>query len=186
MALTGRFPRGRREAAGQSAAGMTEPHVVAALRAKRAEIAGDIAELEHRLRQERMSLAHIDATLRLFAPDLNPATIPAKRHYRRTRYFAKGELARTVLDVLRKAHGEPLTATDIVIGVIEARGFPNDDSLVASTRRMALGVLRRFAKRGTALKSGTSRNTEWALIGKLKPGASDIGLGKRLVWEIAR
>jgi hypothetical protein len=27
---------------------MSEPHVVAALRTKRAEIAGDIAELEHR------------------------------------------------------------------------------------------------------------------------------------------
>jgi hypothetical protein len=143
---------------------MSEPHVVAALRAKRAEISGDIAELERQLRQQRMSLAHIDAAIRLFAPGLNPAAIPAKRHYRRTRYFAKGELARTVLDVSREADGKLLTATDIANGVIAARGFPNDDSLVASTRRMALGVLRRFAKRGTVLKSGTSRNSLWVLV----------------------
>src|SRR2546427_9620126 len=105
---------------------MMEPQVVAALRAKRAEIAGDIAEIEHQLRQQRMSLAHIDATLRLFAPNLDPQTIPPKRHYRRTRYFAKGELARTVLDVLRDADGGCLSATDIARSVIAARGFPTD------------------------------------------------------------
>jgi hypothetical protein len=47
---------------------MTEPHVVTALRAKRAEISGHVADLERKLVRHRANLANIDATIRLFAP----------------------------------------------------------------------------------------------------------------------
>jgi hypothetical protein len=40
------------------------------------------------------------ALIRVFAPDLNPDSIPPKRRYRRSRYFAKGELFRRCLDTL--------------------------------------------------------------------------------------
>jgi len=76
---------------------MAEPHVVTALRAKRAEISGHVHDLERKLARHRANLANIDATIRLFAPELNPDTIPPKRTYRRTRYFAKGELSRRIL-----------------------------------------------------------------------------------------
>jgi hypothetical protein len=46
---------------------------------KRAEIAGLIARTEQQLGQFRADLVHLDATLRLFAPELEPKTIPAKR-----------------------------------------------------------------------------------------------------------
>jgi hypothetical protein len=84
---------------------MSETHITSTLRAKRAEIGGYVVELERKLKQQRASLAHIDATIRLFAPGLNPDAIPPKRSYRRTRYFAKGELSRRCLDVLRDAKG---------------------------------------------------------------------------------
>ena len=51
---------------------MGEPCVVSALRDKRAEISGMIADLEKELSRQRADLAHLDATLRLFAPDLAP------------------------------------------------------------------------------------------------------------------
>ena len=47
---------------------MAESHVVSALVAKRAEIAGVIAQTERQLGQFRADLVHLDATLRLFAP----------------------------------------------------------------------------------------------------------------------
>jgi hypothetical protein len=49
---------------------MVEPHLVGALRKKRAEIVGRIISLEKELRQGRADLRHLDATLRLFAPNL--------------------------------------------------------------------------------------------------------------------
>jgi hypothetical protein len=58
---------------------MAESHVVSALVNKRAEITGVIARAEQLLGQFRADLVHLDATLRLFAPELEPKTIPANR-----------------------------------------------------------------------------------------------------------
>jgi hypothetical protein len=55
---------------------MAESHVAAALVAKRAEIAGVIAQTEHQLGQSRADLLHLDTTLRLSAPEMEPRTIP--------------------------------------------------------------------------------------------------------------
>ena len=51
---------------------MGEPHVVTAFRAKRDEISGHVHDLERKLARHRANLANIDATIRLFAPELNP------------------------------------------------------------------------------------------------------------------
>jgi len=143
---------------------MTEPHVVTALRAKRAEISGHVADLERKLARHRANLANIDATIRLFAPTLDPDTIPPKRTYRRTRYFAKGELSRRVLDILRNANKKPLATADIVCSIMTGKGFPLDEGALSSAvTDMALTVLRRLCKRGTVTKSGISRNVQWVL-----------------------
>jgi hypothetical protein len=55
---------------------MAEPHVVAALKDKQAELSGSIAALEKRIGQHRADLLHVDAVLRLFVPEFEPATIP--------------------------------------------------------------------------------------------------------------
>ena len=47
---------------------MAESHVVSALVSKRAEIAGLIAPTQQQLGEFRADLAHLDATVRLFAP----------------------------------------------------------------------------------------------------------------------
>jgi hypothetical protein len=49
---------------------MAEPHVIGALRNKRAELDGMLRQLEQQLAQQRTNLAHVDATMRLFDPDL--------------------------------------------------------------------------------------------------------------------
>jgi hypothetical protein len=67
---------------------MADPHVISALREKRALVAGLIEKLE----QHRADLTHIDGVLRLFQPDRDPGEIKPKRTYaRRTRYFARNE-----------------------------------------------------------------------------------------------
>ncbi len=69
---------------------MADPHVISALREKRALIAGLIEKLERKLEQHRADLTHIDGVLRLFQPDRDPGEIKSKRTYaRRTRYFAR-------------------------------------------------------------------------------------------------
>ncbi len=143
---------------------MAEPDVVTALRAKRAEISGHVHDLERKLARHRANLANIDATIRLFAPELNPDSIPPKRTYRRTRYFAKGELSRRILSVLREASGKPTSTAAIASAVLAGKGFPvGEGALSEAVTDMVLTVLRRLTKRETVAKSGTSRNAQWAL-----------------------
>ncbi len=140
---------------------MAEPHVISALRAKRAEISGHIHDLEKRIARQRVALTNIDATIRLFSPGTNPDAIPPKRLYRRTRYFARNELSRLVQDALRTASG-PLTAAEIAAIVMLVKGAAlNDEVFKGIVTERALGVLRGLAKRSEAVKSGTNRNTTW-------------------------
>src|SRR5918995_6800785 len=82
---------------------MAEPHVVAALKDKRAELSGSIADLEKRIGQHRADLLHVDAVLRLFAPEFELATIPSKAVRQPSGWFRPGELAQMVLEVMRTA-----------------------------------------------------------------------------------
>jgi hypothetical protein len=72
---------------------MADPHVISALRVKRAEVAGLIDALERELAQQRADLVHLDSVLRLFQPERDPTEIRPKRSVHRNRYFATGELA---------------------------------------------------------------------------------------------
>lgn len=151
--------------------GMAEPHVISALRRKRAEISGHIHDLEKRIARQRANLANLDATIKLFSPGTNPDSIPPKRAYRRTRYFARNELSRLTQDALRTASG-PLTSAEIAAAVMQAKEMPPSDAqLKEVVAERALTVLRRLVKCGTAVKSGTSRNAQWALaIGSVDSG----------------
>jgi hypothetical protein len=144
---------------------MADPHVISALREKRALVAGLIEKLERKLEQHRADLTHIDGVLRLFQPDRDPDEIKAKRIYRRTRYFARNELARLCMDALRDA-GALITTDEIAAQVIVAKGFETaDNTLRAAIRDQLLMVLRTARKRGTVEQMGLGRAMRWKLAG---------------------
>jgi hypothetical protein len=138
---------------------MADPHVVSALREKRALVAGLIEKLERRLEQHRADLTHIDGVLRLFQPDRDPSEIRPKRTYvRRTRYFARNELSRLCMDALRAANSALLTTDDIAGRIIEAKGFDAVDAVLRKAiGEQALATLRSFRKHGTAKQIGLGR-----------------------------
>ena len=142
---------------------MADPHVISALREKRALVSGLIEKLERKLEQHRADLTHIDGVLRLFQPEHDPASIKPKRTYaRRTRYFARNELSRLVMDLLRAAEGALQTTEEIAGGVINAKGFdPADAALRGSIRDQVLTLLRSFRKRGMVEQIGLGRGLRW-------------------------
>ena len=105
---------------------MAESHVVSALANKRAEIAGMIARTQQQLGQFRADLVHLDATIRLFAPAMDPETIPPKRIRQSDFWFEPGGLSRRVLDALRRA-GAPIRAPDLVRAVMIDTGLDPAD-----------------------------------------------------------
>src|SRR3954467_3916061 len=124
---------------------MAEAHVVAALKDKRAELSGDIADLEKRIGQHRADLLHVDAVLRLFAPEFEPATIPPRAVRRPNSWFRPGELARLLLEVLRTAPAA-LTLPAITLQVMERRGFdPQDARTTELLRKLVSNALNRQA-----------------------------------------
>jgi hypothetical protein len=58
---------------------MAQLHVIGALSNKRAELAGIVRQLEQQLIRQRTNLAHLDATMRLFDPDIQPKQIRPKQ-----------------------------------------------------------------------------------------------------------
>jgi hypothetical protein len=142
---------------------MADPHVISALREKRALVAGLIEKLERKLEQHRADLTHIDGVLRLFQPDRDPGDIKPKRTYaRRTRYFARNELSRLTMDALRAADGALMTTDEIAVRVIEAKGFDAADAaLRGSIRDQALTLLRSLRKQGRVEQIGLGRALRW-------------------------
>jgi phytoene dehydrogenase-like protein len=142
---------------------MADPHVISALREKRAKVAGCIARLERQLDQHRADLSHIDGVLRLFEPDRDPAAIKPKRTYaRRTRYFARNELSRLCRESLRDS--ERLSTEDIVARIVERKGFDAADSVLRKALRLQLlTTLRAMRKRGAVEQTGLGRGVRWKL-----------------------
>jgi hypothetical protein len=144
---------------------MTDPHVISALREKRALVAGLIEKLERKLEQHRADLTHIDGVLRLFQPDRDPGEIKPKRTYvRRTRYFARNELSRLCMQALRTADGALLTTDEIAGRIIAAKGFDAADAaLRKAIGEQSLALLRSFRKRGMVEQIGLGRGAHWNL-----------------------
>jgi hypothetical protein len=142
---------------------MAESHVVSALVAKRAEIAGMIVRTEQQLGQFRADLVHLDAALRLFAPGLEPKTIPAKRIRKADLWFEQGELSRRVLDALRRA-GEPIRAPDLVRAVMIDKGLdPADRQSFARVQWKVRDTLNRLNRRGLLVPDGAGHGVLWRI-----------------------
>jgi hypothetical protein len=143
---------------------VSKDHVVAGFIEKRRELAGVIDKLQRQLDQYRADLTHIDGALRVLATDLDPETIRPKRLYRRNRYFARNELSRLCLGVLRTAAGEPLSTDDIAGRVIAAKGFDAGDAILRAAIREQVGsTVKRLNRDGAIENIGARRASKWKL-----------------------
>lgn len=141
---------------------MAEPHVVGALRKKRAEIFGQIVGLEKELRQRRADMKLVDATLRLFAPGMS-----LSKRSDRPSWLRRGECARLVLSVLRDAD-KPMTAGEIAEQLLA--GKPAGTAAASAREALHKTVL-------AALNSGSNKG----VIER-----TGRGKGAAAMWQIAR
>jgi hypothetical protein len=143
---------------------MTESHVVSALKAKRAELAGRIEATQRTMQELVIDLDHIDASLRIFDPDIDLTDIRPKLIPAAHRAF-RGEVTRIILDALRTAPG-PLTTHDLAIEVLKQRGLNPDDP------RLLRMMVRRV---GASLNAQREKG-----LAKSRPGPAPW-----MLWEIA-
>lgn len=121
---------------------MGELQVIGALRDKRSELVGLVGHLEQQLADHRVSLTHLDATMRLFDPDLLLQDVdPQQRE--RVSWFRPGECLRAIYDVLREAP-QPLTTREVTRHVIAVKGLTvADDRTQALVQKTILASLSR-------------------------------------------
>ena len=144
---------------------MENEHVLSGLLRKRAEMAGEIDHLASVVQQKMIELDHLDATIRIFKPDIDLATVKPKTVPPRHQALP-GEMIRGVLTVLRESK-KPLTSMDITLRLMERRVLNTaDKGLVRTVTKRVIACLRHNRHRGL-----------------LKSTKTD---GQQLLWEIAR
>ena len=138
--------------------------VISDLTRKRAELVGLIGRLEREAAQQRANLAHIDGTIRLFSPATASGPAELEIPGQRQRRFRPGELARSILDALRRA-GEPVTANEISTMILAAKGAdPNDRAWADSVQKLIHRGLVYHERRRTVVRAGRDgRAIRWTL-----------------------
>jgi hypothetical protein len=105
---------------------MAEPHVIGALRNKRAELAGALHQLEQQLARDRTNLAHLDATMRLFDPNIRPKDIRPRQPRTHNAWFRHGECLRLIYDELHEA-AQPVTTRELAERIMRVKAMPAAD-----------------------------------------------------------
>lgn len=144
-------------------------HVVSALTAMHAEMAGQIERYQQEIRRVAADLVHVAATLKLLVPSMDLRSIGAKRVRQSSmggfKFFKPGESQRLILDILREA-GRSMLTTDITAIVIERKKMNDSPEVRATLTRTITGSLRRMAQRGLVCgeECGKGRALAWMLV----------------------
>lgn len=121
-------------------------HVLSGLIAKRAEISGQIEMLHRQMRDLIDALGHVDASIRIFDPNVDLEEIKPRLPPRQMAF--KGEVSRLVLDALRKSD-KPLPVSELTLIVLAGRGLNADDKPFMRILSRRVGAcLRHLRKKG--------------------------------------
>lgn len=125
------------------------PHVVTAPIAKRGELTGRIEHLQEDLRQAVIDLDNVEATLRIFAPDIEIPNL-APRQVAPALPPMKGETTRIVLSAIHTAERPP-TTNELTEVVMRARGLDIDNAALFRIMSKRVGACLRNLKTGRGL-----------------------------------
>lgn len=150
---------------------MDGEHTINGLVRKRSELLGRIEHHVSQWQQAAHDLEHIDAVLRIMAPDLNLEGVKPKPVPPLHAAF-KGEVARLVADCFRLHPGQALSTPAITDYVMKQRG------LDVSDKNLRTLLLKRVsACLGTWRRKGR-------ITGERPPGAPRTGEGSFCVWRL--
>lgn len=143
---------------------MAETHVLSGLLTKRAELSGKIEFAQSELRQMMIDLDSLDATIRLFDPDIDLVQIRPRLVPARNQAF-RGEIARIVLGTLRKA-GKPLPTHEVALHVMAARSLNTADKPLLRVINRRVGAAMRHNRIKGLIRSvpGPGRSVLWEIV----------------------
>ena len=131
---------------------MAESHVISALIKKRSELSGEIKHYEKIIKECKENLTSLDKTIHIFDESYDLRTIKSKRIVKNS-YFASGEAAKMVLDVLRTAH-KPLRTDEISNIVASKKSLILEGRDKVNFQKSILYALNTSEKRGLVASVG--------------------------------
>ncbi|WP_411291614.1 hypothetical protein [Sphingorhabdus sp.] len=139
---------------------MAEKIVILALNRKYAELKGHLVRHNAEATKLRKSMAHVEATIRLFRDDYDVSAIAPIVPNKAVRWRSKGYGIRLAIDALREA-GKPMTTQELAVLTMERAGIPYD----LQTARDVAASLRQSLKRrvGIGVVMVEGYPTRWAL-----------------------
>ncbi len=133
---------------------------LANLRRKRLYIHKQLDRYEPLIARLKTALIEAETAIQAVAPDLN---IPPRR-YQPNPYFARGELPRIVLAMLREA-SEPLSVREIALRALAMKNVPLPDRrAMKRTRLRVQQAMARFGARGIVRTVGEGRVAKRTLV----------------------
>ena len=131
---------------------------------KRAEMAGTLANMHETVAGLVRDLEHLDATIKLIAPDYEPEGIAPKMFRPPDDWSKRGQMSRMILSILRVAK-EPMTTREIAMKMILERGLATDGAMLKTMSKRVGGSLRDLREKGRAASDGQGGMYQtWKLV----------------------
>ena len=139
----------------------TSNPVLSGLIRKRQEVAAELDAAQSKVRQLILDIDAVDATIRLFQPDIDLDVVKVRPTPRRHEAH-RGDTSRLVLSLLREA-GEGLSHRELTQRIMQARGLNLTDRALCQTMRDRVGAsLRGMRERGRLVTDGgVGRAVRW-------------------------
>jgi len=139
---------------------MGEPIAVLALRRRRDQISGVIAEYERKIKEAQHDLVHVVASLRLFELTGDPRDFPP--YINLNRLLRRGETTRLCLEALAKEG--PLDTRELAQRIMRAKGLNPDDKVLGQA--IALRIVQTMRLKRTKVDGKERRKgvSLWRLI----------------------
>jgi hypothetical protein len=139
-------------------------YVLTGLVKKRAELAGELQRLHEAMGSTTQALEHLDATIKLIAPDYQPEGIAPKLFRPPEDWSKRGQMSRMVLSILRVAK-EPMTTREIATQMILQRGLAMDRKLLLLMSKRVGAALRDQREKGRAVSDGAGEMYQtWEIV----------------------
>jgi len=142
---------------------LAEAHVIAALKEKRARLAGELNAAQLRVMRLRSDLASVDCCIKMFKSDYDPKEVASKATFNKSPAgLRKGLGTRTALEILREA-GQSMSSQELAERVLQRHGRPLEPNALLM---MVKAIHGNFSRRKDGIIS-FSRDTypgKWRLI----------------------
>ena len=130
------------------------------LRRKRARIHAQLRKLEPLIAHQYEELWQVERAIQAVAPELD---LPPRKREPHP-YFARRELARLVMDIMREASG-PMPVRAIAARALAMKGCSLPDRrMMKRTRTLVSQTMAKWAERGLVVTVGKGKDTRRVLV----------------------